>query len=130
MNIYDLHKKRLQREKDRLKHYKNILKKCHKRIKLVSDKMMTCCIYVIPEFVFGIPLYNTTECATYVVEALRQDGFAVTYHHPNLLYISWKVIPKQQFPEYKKHKQIQSSSDVNFVPLVEETTIPSFKIIA
>ena len=107
INIYKLHKKKRARERDRLEHFNNILKRCHRRIQIVADKMETSCYFVIPEIVFGIPLYSNTQCATFMVESLRNNGFRVNYIHPNLLYISWEIIPEEHLPENKKkQKQI------------------------
>tara|TARA_Y100000590_G_C15682930_1_gene1000492 strand:- start:776 stop:1249 length:474 start_codon:yes stop_codon:yes gene_type:complete len=112
MDIYKLHKKKRARERERLEHFKNILKRCHRRIKIVSDKMETSCYFVIPEIVFGIPLYNNTECANFLVESLRNNGFIVNYIHPNLLYISWEVIPENHLPKHKRSfKQIENNKD-------------------
>ena len=43
---------------------------------------------MIPEFVFGIPLFNSKECIRYIIKKLMDEGFMVIYTHPNLLYIS------------------------------------------
>ena len=51
---------------------------------------LTCwCFYIIPKFIYGIPLYNLEECLNYIVSHLNKNGFMVNYTHPNLLLISW-----------------------------------------
>ena len=71
--------------------YEEILKKCHHRIKNVSKQnpLMCYCLYIIPKFIYGIPLYNLQECVKYLFEKLTDNGFKVYYTHPNLLIISW-----------------------------------------
>jgi len=71
--------------------YEEILKKCHHRIKNVSKQnpLMCYCLYIIPKFIYGIPLYNLPECVKYLFEKLTDNGFKVYYTHPNLLIISW-----------------------------------------
>ena len=71
--------------------YEEILKKCHHRIKNVSKQnpLMGYCLYIIPKFIYGIPLYNLPECVKYLFEKLTDNGFKVYYTHPNLLIISW-----------------------------------------
>ena len=91
INIDDLHnetKRVLERKK---KIYDTVLVKCHQRIKLVAKlNPLTCwCFYIIPKFIYGIPLYNLEECLNYIVSHLNKNGFMVNYTHPNLLLISW-----------------------------------------
>ena len=83
----------------KLKIYDEILKKCHHRIKLVSKQnpLICYCLYIIPKVVYGIPLYNLSECVKYLFEKLTDNGFQVNYTHPNLLIISWiHVKPKKK----------------------------------
>jgi hypothetical protein len=71
--------------------YEEILKKCHHRIKNVSKQnpLIGYCLYIIPKFIYGIPLYNLNECIKYLFDKLVENGFNVYYTHPNLLIISW-----------------------------------------
>jgi hypothetical protein len=84
--------------------YEEILKKCHHRIKNVSKQnpLMCYCLYIIPKFIYGIPLYNLSECVKYLFEKLTNNGFKVNYTHPNLLIISWLHL--------KEKKKITASS--------------------
>jgi hypothetical protein len=84
--------------------YEEILKKCHHRIKNVSKQnpLMCYCLYIIPKFIYGIPLYNLSECVKYLFEKLIENGFKVYYTHPNLLIISWIHL--------KEKKKITASS--------------------
>ena len=84
--------------------YEEILKKCHHRIKNVSKQnpLMCYCLYIIPKFIYGIPLYNLPECINYLFEKLTENGFKVYYTHPNLLIISWIHL--------KEKKKITASS--------------------
>jgi len=60
-------------------------------------------MFVIPEFILGIPRYDIAECTNYVIEKLTENGFQVKYTYPNLLFISWQhYIPKYQRSEIKK----------------------------
>ena len=107
LNIYELHKRRNARERNRLSYYKRVLHKCYHRIVTVSDNCKTECVYKVPEFVVGMPIYNGLECVKFVVRALKKNGFYVRYTHPNLLFISWKKIPESHYPDYRHRKAIQ-----------------------
>ena len=108
ININDLIDDK-QRVLDRkLKIYDEILKKCHHRIKLVSKQnpLICYCLYIIPKVVYGIPLYDLSECVKYLFEKLTENGFQVNYTHPNLLIISWLHVKN-------KRKQITPSLPSN-----------------
>lgn len=91
VNISELHEKQRQKNNSKINGYNSILKKCSNRIKFMSDKHQSCCFFEIPEFVFGIPLFNSKECIRYIIKKLMDEGFMVIYTHPNLLYISWDI---------------------------------------
>lgn len=96
LNIHQLHKEIEKRETLKNNTYKIILKKVHYRIMLINKKSEECyCYYIVPTFLFGLPLYNVTKCIIFIMEDLLSRGFQVTYTHPNLLFISWKEKPKQ-----------------------------------
>ena len=98
ISINNLHQKQLMRQNNQLKIFEKILDKCYKRINLVADKSNEIsCFFLLPEFVFGIPLYDAQNCAKYIIKKLINEGFMVVYTHPNLLYISWDIkYTKQQ----------------------------------
>lgn len=114
INIEELHSINKKRLKHRLEIYDNILKKCHERIKAVSKspKGTTFCFYIIPSYVYGVPLYDVNACIVYMVQSLIKNGFYVSYTHPNLLYISW--FERTNSIEYKKKKQEEKDKVVNY----------------
>ena len=105
ININQLHQINEKRAKDRIASYEKILQKCHQKIKSTSlkHKGNTFCFYVVPNLVFGVPIFNQNECIVYIVQALIKNGFYVVYTHPNLIYISW--FQRQNSLEYKKKKK-------------------------
>ena len=47
--------------------------------------------------------YDVTNCISYIIDKLTDNGFNVRYTHPNLLFISWKHwIPSYVRSEIKK----------------------------
>lgn len=91
IDISELHKKTREQRDRKIKIYDTVLKKCHHRIKLVSEltPLNQWCFYLIPKVLFGIPLYDLGECIEYLVKILSENGFKVAYTHPNLLLITW-----------------------------------------
>ena len=120
ININELHKINEERQKFRISVYDKVLKKCHERIKFVSKTPQgsNFCFYVVPNIVYGVPIYNVNACVVYIVSALIKNGFYVAYTHPNLLYISW--YNKQNTIEYKKKKEEKK-------PEVEYKKVENFK---
>lgn len=117
IDINDLHQKTRELKERKLKIYDQVLKKCHHRIKLVSKltPLNQWCFYIIPKVLFGIPLYNLSECVEYLVKMLSQNGFKVAYTHPNLLLITWfeENTAKTRFPQitYKSNNDRYKTID-------------------
>jgi len=90
LNIFSLYKKQHEKQKIRISIYEKVLLKCHRRIKYVADYRKQETFFIVPEYLFGIPLYNQIACVCYLIIKLRKNGFKVKYTHPNFIYISWK----------------------------------------
>ena len=105
MNIDELHRINEIRAKERIATYEKVLLKVHERIKTIAKKPKnnTFCFYIVPNILFGIPLYDVNECIIYLVNCLIKNGFKVIYTHPNLIYISW--FNRTNSIEYKKEKK-------------------------
>jgi len=95
LNIFSLNNVRDQKELNRYEIYRKVLKKCHYRINTVSSKGDSFCFYVIPEYIYGIPKYDTLYCASYILKKLKNNGFKVLYTYPNLIFISWDHVPSE-----------------------------------
>ena len=92
INLDELYTRKKEIHDNKLKIYNMILKRVHDRIKYTSrlkDSHCFCC-YVIPEFLLGVPRYDSAACTAYLIDQLQENGFAIKYTHPNLLFISWK----------------------------------------
>lgn len=102
LNINNLHNEIAKREHRKQNIYNKIFEKCCNRIMTVNIKSNDCyCLFVVPSFVFGVPLYNVTQCIIYVMQNLIDKGFKVQYTHPNLLYINWSEKPKKIQPSFE-----------------------------
>ena len=95
LNINSLNNIRDQKQINKLAIYKKVLEKCHHRIITISKQGGSKCIYIIPEYMYGIPRYDIFGCADYIITKLKKNGFIVAYVNPNFLYIDWSNIPSQ-----------------------------------
>lgn len=110
ININKLNNTRDQREIHRVKIFKKVLLKVHHRIKVVAQKGECACAYIIPEYIYGIPRYDTLGCANFIVSRLRKNGFNVMYTFPNLVMISWGHVPsqyKQNIQNKRRHEELE-----------------------
>ncbi len=92
-------------EDHKIKIYQKILTRIHNKIKHTSKirNNKKFCMYLLPEFILGVPRYNINNCTTYVIDKLMNNGFHVKYTHPNLLWISWQhYIPQYERSNIKK----------------------------
>uniref|UniRef100_A0A6C0F5S8 Uncharacterized protein n=1 Tax=viral metagenome TaxID=1070528 RepID=A0A6C0F5S8_9ZZZZ len=91
LNINELYKESDRKHEVRLRVFDNILKKIHIRIKNSASNEKMFCFYQIPEFIIGVPLYDTNELKKYLINSLEKDRFKLLYVEPNWLFISWQV---------------------------------------
>lgn len=89
LNIFELQSSINKKKQNRNNIYENVLEKCHIKIKTAANKEQYECIYDVPQYIVGLPLYNINECIDFMVRQLNDNGFKVTYHFPKMLYISW-----------------------------------------
>ena len=105
INIDELYEKKQQRELKQLSIFNKLLNRIHKRITFtahnkVNDKHIW---FIVPEYIFGEPLYDQGDCIAHLVNKLEDNGFHVKYVHPNALFISWvNWIPSYVRNEFKK----------------------------
>jgi hypothetical protein len=117
LNIDELYDKNLKRDLKQLSIFNKILNRVHNRIKLTARNKTTekYIWFVIPEFIFGEPTYNQSDCIAYVVNKIVDNGFYAKYIHPNTLFISWEQwIPAYVRNEVKKKtgKQIDEKGQL------------------
>jgi len=105
INIDELYEKKQQRELKQLSIFNKLLNRIHKRITFTArnkanDKHIW---FIVPEYIFGEPVYDQGDCVAYLVNKLEDNGFHVKYVHPNALFISWvNWIPSYVRNEVKK----------------------------
>jgi len=114
LNINDLYDSARKKELAKFNIFDSILKRCHCKIKSYSTNHKTECLYEIPEFIIGTPLFNREELQEYIVSSLLKNGFIVNRHPLYYIYISWDIKNKA-----KKKKSIKKQDD-NVYKFVED----------
>ena len=116
LNINDLYDSINNKNFKRMKKFDDILVQIHRRIKYHADLEQTFCLYSIPEFIFGTPLYNINDLKKYIMDTLKKNGFKLMYFHPNTIFISWDVenkIKNKEDSKKKKNKNFRLIDDYN-----------------
>jgi len=105
INLDELFDYKKEQDLNTVKTYNVILDRLHIAVKRASRQKIDnqCCWFVVPEFLLGVPRYDVRLCIAYIVRELQENGFKVTYTHPNLLFIVWSHwVPDYVRIEYKK----------------------------
>jgi len=105
LNLDDLFQYKKRCDLNVLNSYNKVLERAHTRIKTTSRQKNNeqCCWFVVPEVMIGVPKYDVASCIAFVIDKLKENGFILSYTHPNLVFISWKHwIPDYVRSEYKK----------------------------
>jgi hypothetical protein len=105
INIDELYEKNQRRDLKQVSIFNKLLNRIHKRINTTaktktSEKHIW---FLVPEYIFGEPVYDKSECIAYLVTKLEDNGFHIRYMHPNTLFISWMHwVPSYVRNEIKK----------------------------
>jgi hypothetical protein len=105
INIDELYERKRQHDLNQLALYNKLLNRIHVRIKTTARQKIDeqFCWFIVPEIMIGVPKYDQGACIAYLVDKLKENGFAVRYIHPNTLMISWNhFVPSYVRTELKK----------------------------
>jgi hypothetical protein len=105
INIDDLYEKNQKKDLKQVAIFNKLLNRVHKRITMTSKSMKNDkhIWFVVPEYIFGEPIYDQGDCIGYLVVKLEENGFHVRYVHPNTLFVSWENwVPAYVRNEFKK----------------------------
>jgi hypothetical protein len=123
VNIDELYDKSQQRDLKQLTIFNKLLNRVHKRITTTAKNKRNekHIWFLVPEFIFGEPIYDQGECIAYLVVKLEENGFYVRYIHPNTLFVSWNNwVPSYVRNEIKKKTGIVLDEKGNIIKKDEE----------
>ena len=92
VDMDDLYETKQRSDLFKLETYNKVLGRVHARIKMTGRRCKADqhCWFVVPEVMLGAPNFDHSECVSYLVSQLDDNGFRVRYTHPNLLFVSWQ----------------------------------------
>lgn len=115
VNINKLRNEVLAREDRKIKIFEKVLELCYQKI-ITTNKTSDecCCIFICPQVIFGLPLYNLLDCINYIMTKLIQKGFNAHLALPNHIFISWKIEqPSLQYPNTQNKLLLTSGENYN-----------------
>lgn len=97
LSINSLHDELLERQNKKNRIYEEVLEKIIAKIKYVNSISNDCyLVYTLPNFIYGIPLFNVIECGNYLLKRLNNAGFVCKYNQKHNLFISWITRPTKE----------------------------------
>ncbi len=72
LNIHELYESARRKELKKFETFDKILQRCHNKIKLYAQNRKTECIYEVPGFIIGVPIYDIEELKEYLISSLKK----------------------------------------------------------
>ena len=113
INIDELFETKKKSDLNRLSIYSKLLSRIHHKIKMTSKQRDNSqfCSFIMPEVLLGYPNYDFSECLTFIIDRLNNDGFVTRYIHPNLIFKCWSHwVPGYVRDEFKKKTNTEVNS--------------------
>ena len=98
-----------------------VLQLCLTSVNRYATLQKTSCIYDIPEFLIGYPVYDMNDCVSYLHQELVSRGFNITYIFPKIFVISWDMgeeTPSRRptYVDTRNHIDSSSQRSVEMIP--------------
>ena len=91
ININKLRSEVEDRETKKHKNFEKILDMCYKKILNINKQNNDySCTFVVPNVVFGLPLYNIEDCILFIMNKLVEKGFEIYFALPTSIHIFWR----------------------------------------
>jgi hypothetical protein len=126
ININELlsYSKNDEHNKKRL--YNKLLENSHKRIKHYAKNKKKECLYQVPEYTFGYPLYNYEEAVNYIANQLKDNGFIIKILH-TYIHISWNFTNKNTGKNNKAYTDTNYKNIDDYNTIYNDTELLSLK---
>ena len=89
-------------------------------------------MYVVPDIILGMPLYNINECVLYIQNILKDKGFESAYAEPNIILIFWQLenkLIKQKINQPRLENKIPQMYEQNNVSKQDNTKTVEYNSI-
>ena len=81
INMDELYEQKQKKDLHKVETYNKLLSRIHLKIKTISRQRNNnqWCWYLMPEVLIGAPNYNFSDCLSYIMYQLQDNGFVVKY---------------------------------------------------
>lgn len=107
LNPYTLSRYSDRKEIKKIKSYKQVLTLCHRHIVKKSKDGFSETIYMVPVFVFGVPLYDYNLCKEYIYNKLTNNKLKCRYIDNQNILISWRHVENDKKKEKEFDEMLQ-----------------------
>ena len=90
-NAHEVSRSIQEKKNAQVHHFNKVLELCFRSISQSADMNCTHCIFEVPEFLIGHPLYDINECIVYILRKLQEQEYQVSYYFPRTIYIVWQL---------------------------------------
>ena len=98
INARDAWARSIELKQRKEKSMERVLELCMRHITKSTNMQQTSCMFDIPEFMIGYPIYNLNDCIAYVYHDLTARGFKIVYLFPKVFIISWDMTEQEITP--------------------------------
>lgn len=125
LNILELHRTINEKNMRKTETYEKVLEICHRKITLGSQTKQLRCMFEVPEYIPGYPIFDLNSCIKFLLTTLKANGFLVKYYFPKILYISWDFdeIKNDSKPQ-QNIGQLSLTPNANHLLLKKENDVP------
>ena len=85
---------------------------CSRRLRATAESGLSYCVYTVPIFLPGQPLYDASECAVFIADVLRRNGFVVGVQGRSVA-VSWQPLSVTSLQSVPIPTMMQSISHNN-----------------
>jgi hypothetical protein len=93
--------------------FKKVLELCQFEITNCVNMQLSYCIFEVPQFLIGYPLYDLNECIIFLLRKLQESGYKVTYSFPKSIIIVWHVEETEDDKLNNMFKQLMTNYQIS-----------------
>lgn len=113
LNINKLRNEVEERENKKYKTFETVLEMCYKKILNINKQNNDYnCTFIVPNVVFGLPLYNVNECVRFIMDKLVEKGFEIYFAPPTTINIYWTPKNYNKSKTYNTHNITKTLTDI------------------
>lgn len=108
MNIVYKRERQSSRQDKTFDHF---YEQCQRRISCRENLGQTECIYIVPPFATGMPIFNPQEITRKLFKKFKRDEFYVKMLETNIVYINWSQAGLEEAERQRRKKEATKSKD-------------------